>query len=106
VSHHVIVGLPDGRAAIADYRQPVVHVMQRVHARIPDAHPDVAAQQADLALIADWLDRHPEQACTREQFRDGTCTHPPALAEPYRPPRYRPDSTPAPARPAEERRAA
>jgi len=102
-SHHVSVTLPDGRGATADYRQSIVHVIRRVLACVGTKDsPD----PADWDLIGDWLTRHPEQACTAEQVRTGTCTHPPASPEPYTPPRYKPDDTPATARPAEPRRAA
>lgn len=36
MSYHVAVRLPDGREALADYRQPIVEVMRRVHKRIMD----------------------------------------------------------------------
>lgn len=65
MSHHVSVRLPDGRDAMADYRQPVARVMQRVLSRVITPAPGSGkADAADLAIISTWLDEHPEQACS------------------------------------------
>lgn len=91
---HQIVVLRDGRAAIADYRQPINHVMHKVNAWLMEeghggrSEPPPKVAEA-YAVIGRWLDAHPEQACTHEQMRTDTCTHPPATADPYRPPPYR-----------------
>jgi len=83
----VIVALPDGRAAMADYRHPIVHVMRRVNKRLmtmPRADAQ-AASADDYAVLGRWLDAHPEEACSPSQ-----CTgHGPALPEPFEPPPYR-----------------
>jgi hypothetical protein len=71
---------PDGREVIADYRQPVVHVIRRATSR---------NDPADWVTLGRWLDSHAKQACTSEQIRDDTCTHPPASPEPFTPPKYR-----------------
>jgi hypothetical protein len=73
MSHHVACALPDGRHAIADYRQPITRIIRRVNARTAarlDGDPD------DYRTIAAWLEEHPGHACTWEQVRAGTCTHP------------------------------
>ena len=88
MSHHVAVTLPDGRDAVADYRQPIVHVMRRVHDATSNGQPQ---NPADLAVIADWLDRFPEQACDMAEVYADACTgHPPSTAEPFTPPAYDP----------------
>lgn len=91
MSHHVGVGLPDGRHALADYRQPITGVMRRINQRLTtmSRRAAEAASAGDFAIIGRWLDQHPEQACTGEQIRAGTCTHPPATAEHFTPPPYR-----------------
>lgn len=100
MSHHVAVRLPDGRQAVADYRQPITHVMQRIHHRsVSDplnrrghgtGSPD---DLADYALIAEWLDHCPEQQCPPESVMsprgDADCTHGPAEPGPYKPPPYK-----------------
>jgi hypothetical protein len=92
MSHHVMVGLPDGRAAIADYRQPVTHIMRLVNnwlerrGRQEDPGPKVTEA---YAMLGRWLDAHPEEGCTPQQVRDGTCTHPEAEPVPFTPPPYR-----------------
>lgn len=85
MSHHVVIRLPDGRDAVADYRQPITHVMHRIHNATLDGREH---DPADYALIGEWLDLCPEQACTMESIRSDTCAHPPAEAEHYRPPKY------------------
>jgi len=99
VSHHVLVRLPDpdGRTAIADYRQPVVHVMHRILARRmmtpadcrrnPDKAPGSAADLADYELIAEWLDHCPDAQC---HIPCDSCTHEPARPDPgFSPPPYK-----------------
>ena len=54
MSHVVAVRLPDGRRAVADYRDPIVTVMRRVNKRL------MAGQRGtdeDYRLIGAWLDR-------------------------------------------------
>jgi hypothetical protein len=77
VSHHVIVGLPDGRAVRVDYRVPViVPILRRINyqASLPRDKIDYDALERDDLAAAAWLDRHPDLTCTAEQVRDGTCT--------------------------------
>ena len=64
MSHHVAVRLPDGREAMADYRQPIVHVMQRHNKRLMTDPQNKTGKgvgsQADLddfAIIAEWFSR-------------------------------------------------
>jgi hypothetical protein len=102
MSHHVCVKLPDGRTAVADYRQPIVGVMYRVHKQAMRSEP---GSPDDYALIAEWLDLCPEQGCSLGPIAAGaiagrpdpTCggKHPPALPEPVKLPRYqRPPGAP------------
>ena len=77
MSHHVQVRLPDGRDAIADYRQPIAGVMKRIIACYREGQD---GDPGDYAIVAGWLDEHPEQACTAGQVRLDTCTHPQAEA--------------------------
>jgi len=87
-----MVGLPDGRAAVADYRQPVTRVMRQVNewleSRRRDEEPPPEVTEA-YAILGRWLDDHPEDGCTMEQVRDGTCTHAPAEPGEFTPPPYR-----------------
>jgi hypothetical protein len=65
MSHHVAIGLPDGRTAMADYRHPIVNVMRRVNKRImTDRATAAAASAADFEVVARWLDTHPDEACS------------------------------------------
>jgi len=62
VSHHVLVQLPDGRMACADYRDPVVTYMRRINSwisegRSPQARPDWAYRS-----VAQWLNLNEEQS--------------------------------------------
>lgn len=92
MSHHVIVGLPDGRSAIADYRQPVTHIMGIVNnwlmTRGRDEAPPVKVGEA-YTMLGCWLDTRPDEGCTWEQIRMDTCTHPPAEAVAFTPAPYR-----------------
>jgi hypothetical protein len=102
VSHHVAVALPGGGRAVADYRQPIVLVMRKVNGLIAEHSADklirgtapvaaVAAYRTGLAVVAAWLEHHPDQAC--QAWPDETaCTHGPAIAGPATlPRRYVPD---------------
>ena len=60
MSHHVMVRLPDGRIACADYRQPIVVVMRKINRQRSQCRP---VGSALLDEVAAWLDEHPEQAC-------------------------------------------
>jgi hypothetical protein len=94
VSYHVAVGLPDGRDAVADYRQPVTHVMHRINRQLAQGKPP---KPDDLALVAEWLDHCPEQACSMALIaadgwagKDTGCggRHAPATSGPYTVPKY------------------
>jgi hypothetical protein len=84
--HHVTVTLPDGRHPLADYRQPITHVMRRILAARAEGSDTGCAEEYEL--VAEWLDTSPGQACTLDQIRSGTCAHPPASCEPFTPPPY------------------
>jgi hypothetical protein len=87
MSHHVAVSLPDGRGAMADYRHPVVHVMQRINQRLMTMNrADAQAESTeDYAILGRWLDNRPDEACTHAY-----CTlHGPASPDHYVPPPYR-----------------
>lgn len=71
VSHHVIVRLPDGRLAVADYREPVVRAMREINrwamgGRKGPMPPDAAA------AVAAWLDKHGDEV---KQCAGGKCAH-------------------------------
>jgi len=94
MSHHVHVQLLDGRTLMADYRQPVVHVMrrhlQRVQHDYESSGPRQVGCQADLddmALLAEFLDVTPELACQWPPG-SGCAPHGPAERDSPRPPRY------------------
>jgi hypothetical protein len=62
LTYHVCVGLPDGRRAIADYREPVVRIMRRVNDAIAIAGPgSMAGTPDDYAIIAAWVDANQAQ---------------------------------------------
>lgn len=86
MSHHVCMSLPDGRAVIADYRQPIVHVIRRWNDRTDQRRKGLCAaeDQADAELLAEFLDCCPHLVCGPE----GCAPHGPASPEPYRPPPY------------------
>jgi hypothetical protein len=86
-SHHPVIHLPDGRVAMADYRQPVVHVMRRVNNRIASmSRVQAAAESADdHATLGRWLDAHPEQACSHTHC----ALHGPPNGDPFTPQKYR-----------------
>lgn len=90
MSHHVAITMPDGRRVIADYRQPVVHVMRRILGRgvltdLSDRQV-VAANDRDLALISEALEHAPEMFC----ISTAGCTgHGPAEGEIFTPPPYK-----------------
>jgi hypothetical protein len=92
MSHHVFVELPDGRQAVADYRQPVTNIMNIVNnwlmIRQRGEEPPPKVTEA-YAMLGRWRDTRPEEACTWQQVRDGTCAHGPAEPEPFTPPPYR-----------------
>lgn len=63
------VTLPDGREAVADYRDAIVVRMHAVYrARALEADPD----PGDVAALTAWLERNMEQSarCAR-----GECDH-------------------------------
>jgi hypothetical protein len=84
--HHVLVRLPDGRDACADYRQPVVTVMRRILAACSAGQ---LGDNADYALVAEWLDYCPGQACLPSCTDGPDAPHPPADREPVTLPPYR-----------------
>lgn len=73
---HVVVKLPDGRFAYADYREPVVPAMQRYLKAT--AIERTVPKPKDVAAIGAWLDRHVAQSAACEDFcrmRALTCGH-------------------------------
>jgi hypothetical protein len=74
VPYHVIVALPDGRVACADYRAPIAKVMHRIHHAMTASRPGAAA---DYAAVAAWLDAHPEESarCRAGLAPGGDCGH-------------------------------
>jgi hypothetical protein len=57
--HHVVIRLPDGRIACADYRQPVVRSMRKINDAISRCKlPDPALYEP----ISAWLDQHLDQS--------------------------------------------
>ena len=56
---HVAVRLPDGREAVADYRDPVVPAMRKINQALSRClRPDPGL----YGPIAAWLDTHREQS--------------------------------------------
>jgi hypothetical protein len=75
MSHHVVVRVPDGREAVADYRLPIVKVMRRINRRIGTDAKNGPADLRDKQRVTEWLDTSPEQACTMEDIARNTCRH-------------------------------
>lgn len=56
---HLVVRLPDGRQACADYREPVAAPMRRIHRAVSEGRrPDPAL----FEVVSAWLDGHREQS--------------------------------------------
>jgi hypothetical protein len=56
---HVVIRLPDGAVACADYREPVAAPMHKVNAALSQGRPpDPALYEA----VAGWLAGHREQS--------------------------------------------
>jgi len=56
---HVVIRLPDGRVACADYREPIVGPMRKINKALSEG------KQPDGALfepVSAWLDGHVEQS--------------------------------------------
>ena len=56
---HVVIRLPDGRTACADYREPIARPMHKVNAALAESRapaPELFEQ------VAAWLDSHREQS--------------------------------------------
>jgi len=72
VPHHVVVRLPDGRRAVADWREGIVATMRDIHAQVADAaNPD------DIQAVTDWLDAHARQSqrCDDALATGASCGH-------------------------------
>ncbi len=73
---HVVVRLPDGREATADYRDPIAPAMRRyLRATSVDHKPP---DPRDVAAVSAWLDRHAAQSSACDEFirlRTLTCGH-------------------------------
>lgn len=73
---HVVVKLPDGRFAYADYREPVVPAMQRYLKATAIDH--TAPRPGDMAAISAWFEANAAQSAACEDFcrmRALTCGH-------------------------------
>ena len=57
--YHVIIRLPDGRFACADYREPVARPMHKINRALSEFRP---ADPALYGTVAAWLDAHQEQS--------------------------------------------
>jgi hypothetical protein len=79
VTLHVVIALPDGRTACADYREPIAGVMRRVNEAIMRGSPGtLAGDPADYALITRWLDANTARSeLCRAHLRPGgpACGH-------------------------------
>jgi hypothetical protein len=60
--HHVVIRLPDGRVACADYRDPVVAPMRRVNEALSRGERPPLRCGAEYAAVAAWLDAHAAQS--------------------------------------------
>lgn len=72
---HVIVLLPDGRVACADWEEPVTREMHRVNRALSEGHPGPADA---YQVIGEWLDGHEEESakCRAGITRNGPfCGH-------------------------------
>ena len=73
--YHVIVMLPDGRVACADWEEPVTKAMHSVNRALSSGRP---GSPEDYAAIGAWLDSHEEESakCRAGIARDGPfCGH-------------------------------
>ncbi len=57
--HHVSVRLPDGRAACADYREPIVQSMRKINNALSQGK---LAAPVLYDTVGAWLDAHREQS--------------------------------------------
>ena len=57
--YHVVVRLPDGRLACADYREPAAAPMHKINAALSEGR---SADPALYGAVAAWLDGHREQS--------------------------------------------
>lgn len=57
--YHVVIRLPDGRIACADYREPVASTMHQINRALSECRtPDPALYPP----VSAWLNAHPEQS--------------------------------------------
>jgi len=61
---HVHIRLPDGRTAVADYRDPIVPVIRQARGLLPG--------QSEIDAITRWLDAHFRESAECES---GACRH-------------------------------
>ena len=57
--YHVVVRLPDGRAACADHREPVTRWMHRINQALGEQKPGALE---DYEKVAAWLDVNAAQS--------------------------------------------
>ena len=72
---HVVIRLPDGRVACADYREPIAAVMRKVNVHLADFTPVPQQLYFEVGL---WLDRHLEQSAACHAYLTPTglpCGH-------------------------------
>lgn len=56
---HISIALADGRAATADYREPIAEAMHRINRMLSEGRP---GRPADYQAVAAWLDGHEQQS--------------------------------------------
>jgi len=71
---HVVISLPDGRTAVADYRDPIAKTMHKICAALSEGKP---AGPALYTTVAQWLDTHTGGSARCEQglAPGGDCGH-------------------------------
>ena len=69
MSHHVAVMLPDGRNAVANYDDPIVKVMRRIH--MDSIDPKKTVKDEDNQAVSEWLEANSAQSalCRETVFR-------------------------------------
>ena len=57
--YHIVIRLPDGRVACADYREAIAQPMHKINAALAECK---TAQPELYEQVAAWLDEHAEQS--------------------------------------------
>ena len=58
--HHVHVRLPDDRDAVANYDDPIIKVMRRIH--MDSIDPKKTVKDEDNQAVSEWLDANSAQS--------------------------------------------